>query len=273
MFETLAEMLSDHLTTGKKRQAGWRKSASFPRPMEQAMAAQTEAGKRNFLKLTTAGAAGIAAALIVPSTLTARPASKPSEKEAEVTPPEDLMREHGVLDRLLLIYEAGIRKFASNEDFDPAVITRSAEIVRDFIENYHERSEEEAVFPRFRKAGKMLPLVDTLLAQHQAGRRVTQSILQYAPGSRKDGDDRHRLEASIQSFITMYRPHAAREDTDLFPMLRSLVSAHEYDAMAEDFENKEHRLFGEDGFEKMVQRVAALEQTIGINDLAQFTPR
>ena len=193
--------------------------------------------------------------------------------EAEVTPPEDLMREHGVLDRLLLVYEAGLRKFSSNEDFDPAIITGSAEIVRDFIENYHEKSEEEAVFPRFKKAGKMVPLVDTLLTQHQAGRRVTQMIIQAAPGSRKDGDDRKRLVASIQSFITMYRPHAAREDTDLFPLLRSLVSAHEYDAMAEDFEKKEHQLFGDDGFEMMAKRVAGLEQQMGINDLAQFTPR
>ena len=47
------------------------------------------------------------------------------------------MREHGVLDRLLLVYEAGLRKFASNQDFDPAIITNAAEIVRDFIENYH----------------------------------------------------------------------------------------------------------------------------------------
>jgi hemerythrin-like domain-containing protein len=119
------------------------------------------------------------------------------------------MREHGVLDRLLLIYEAGTRKFASNEDFDPAIINGSAEIVRDFIGNSHEKSEEEAVFPRFRKVGKMVPLVDTLLAQHQAGRRVTQSILQFAPGSRKDGDGRRRLLISIQSFVTMYRrmPH------------------------------------------------------------------
>jgi hemerythrin-like domain-containing protein len=145
--------------------------------------------------------------------------------------------------------------------------------VRDFIENYHERSEEEAVFPRFKKAGKMVPLVNTLLTQHQAGRRVTQTILQSAPGSRKDGDDRKRLVVSIQSFIAMYRRHAAREDTDLFPVLRSLVSAHEYDAMAEDFEKKEHQLFGSDGFEMMVKRVAGLEQQIGISDLTQFTPR
>jgi hemerythrin-like domain-containing protein len=68
-------------------------------------------------------------------------------------------------------------------------------------------------------------------------------------------------------------PHAAREDTDLFPHLKDVVSSHEYDAMAEDFEKEEHRGFGEDGFEKMVARVAEIERKIGIHDLAQFTPR
>lgn len=235
------------------------------------MAVLLEIEKRQFLK--GASVAALAGGMLLPSALAAaRKKDRHSEEEPKVTPPEDLMREHGVLDRLLLVYEAGLRKFDGNEDFDPAVITGAAQIVRDFIENYHEESEEQAVFPRFRKAGKMVPLVDTLLAQHKAGRRVTAGILQYAPGSRKDGDDRRQLVIAIRSFITMYRPHAAREDTDLFPLLTGIVSPHEYDAMAEDFERKEHQKFGGDGFEMMVQRVAGLEQTIGINDLAQFTP-
>jgi hypothetical protein len=122
-----------------------------------------------------------------------------SGKKEEVTPPEDLMREHGVLDRVLLLYEAAIRKFSSNADFDPALISQSAEIVRDFINDYHEKSEEQHVFPRFKKAGKMVELVDTLLTQHQAGRRVTETILKLAPNSRRDGDDRRQLTAAIQS--------------------------------------------------------------------------
>ena len=198
---------------------------------------------------------------------------KPKEKEEEVTPPEDLMREHGVLDRVLLLYEAGIRKWSSREDFDPALITQSAEIIRDFINNYHEKSEEDHVFPRFRKAGKMVDLVGTLLRQHEAGRKVTERIIALAPMSRANPDERRRLIASMQSFITMYRPHAAREDTDLFPKLKDVVSSNEYDAMAEEFEKKEHELFGEDGFEKMAARVAQLEQRMGIHDLDQFTPR
>lgn len=195
------------------------------------------------------------------------------KKDEEVTPPEDLMREHGVLDRVLLLYEAGIRKFSSNEDFDPGLITQSAEVIHDFINNYHEKSEEEHVFPRFKKAGKMTDLVDILLRQHDAGRKVTENILRLAPSGRSNADDRKQLVSAMQSFITMYRPHAAREDTDLFPKLKDVVSSNEYDAMAEDFEKKEHELFGEDGFEKMAARVAQLEQQMGIHDLNQFTPQ
>ena len=195
------------------------------------------------------------------------------KKDQEVTPAEDLMREHGVLDRVLLLYEAQIRKCSSSTDFDPALITQSAEIIRDFINNYHEKSEEERVFPRFKKAGKMTDLVDILLRQHEAGRKATERILTLAPTSRNNADDRKQLVGAMQSFITMYRPHAAREDTDLFPKLKDVVSSNEYDAMAEDFEKKEHELFGEDGFEKMAAHVAQLEQQMGIHDLNQFIPR
>jgi hemerythrin-like domain-containing protein len=194
------------------------------------------------------------------------------EAEESVTPPEDLMREHGVLDRVLLVYEAAMRKFDAKEDFDTAVITQSAQVIQEFIENYHEKSEEQQVFPRFVKANQMTDLVATLLTQHRAGRKVTANILRLALDSRQDGDDRHQLVTAMRSFIAMYRPHAAREDTDLFPKLRRLVSQNEYDAMAEQFERDEKQNFGEDGFEKMVDRVAQIERTIGIADLAKFTP-
>ncbi|MDA9440151.1 hypothetical protein XH98_13640 [Bradyrhizobium sp. CCBAU 51745] len=235
-------------------------------------------GRRRLLVLGGALATIAAPAVLTKPALADRKGvggkQKGAEKKGEeVTPPEDLMREHGVLDRVLLLYESGIRKFSANEDFDPGLITQSAGIVRDFINNYHEKSEEEHVFPRFKKAGQMTDLVDVLLRQHEAGRKVTENILRLAPSGRSNDDDRKQLVGAMQSFITMYRPHAAREDTDLFPKLKDVVSSNEYDAMAEDFEKKEHQLFGEDGFENMAARVAQLEQQMGIHDLNQFTPR
>jgi hemerythrin-like domain-containing protein len=229
-----------------------------------------------------AGAAGLATlgGIWTPGSAAERRHAKPNktsagaheEAEDSVTPPEDLMREHGVLDRVLLVYEAATRKFVAKEDFDPAVITRSAQVIQDFIENYHEKSEEQQVFPRFTKANQMTELVATLLTQHRAGRKLTETILRLAPNSRQDGDDRRQLVGAMRSFIAMYRPHAAREDTDLFPKLRSLVSQNEYDSMAEQFERDEKQKFGDDGFEKMVDHVAQIERMIGVDDLAKFTP-
>ncbi len=76
----------------------------------------------------------------------------------------------------------------------------------------------------------------------------------------------------MQSFIRMYRPHEVREDTELFPKLRNVVSANEFDAMAEDFEKDERQKFGHDGFEAVVEHVAVLEKAIGIYDLARVAP-
>jgi hemerythrin-like domain-containing protein len=214
----------------------------------------------------------VAGGLLVPAApVIAQDAQK--GKMPGVTPPEDLMREHGVLNRVLLIYEAAVRRLGRNEAFDPALVGQSAQIVRQFIEGYHERNEEQQVFPRFRQAGKMVALVNVLYQQHQAGRRRTDNILRLAPASRTVGEDRRRLVENLRAFIAMYRPHEAREDTELFPKLRGVVSANEFDSMAEDFERDETRKFGHDGFEMMVDRVASIEKAMGINDLAAFTPQ
>ena len=120
----------------------------------------------------------------------------------------------------------------------------------------------------------MTDLTSVLRTQHQAGRRLTDQIIQLATASSlRDGSSASKLRNAMRQFIRMYSPHEAREDTVLFPALRTIVSKSEFDALGEEFEKKEHQLFGEDGFEKMVDRVASIEKTLGIYDLAQFTPR
>ena len=53
---------------------------------------------------------------------------------------------------------------------------------------------------------------------------------------------------------------------------RGIVSKHEYASLGEDFEKKEHELFGKEGFEGIVAKVAAIEKELGIYDLVKFTP-
>src|SRR5262249_23439284 len=199
-------------------------------------------------------------------------AEQKTEEEEEVSTNEDLMREHGILKRVLLAYDEIIRRIYERRDFPPQAVTDGATIIRKFVEEYHEKLEEDHLFPRFRKAGKLVDLVDTLLKQHQAGRRVTDRILATA-ASLKTQDDRNRLVTDLELFNRMYAPHEAREDTVLFPELHKIVSPHEYDAMGERFESIERKTFGGDGFDIYVDKVTALEKQLGIYDLNQFTPK
>jgi hemerythrin-like domain-containing protein len=192
-------------------------------------------------------------------------------EEESVSTNEDLMREHGILKRVLLTYDEVIRRIHSNEDFSPQAVTEGATIIRKFVEDYHEKLEEDYLFPRFRKAGKLTDLVDTLNKQHQAGRRVTDRILATA-SSLKTPADRSRLASDLAAFNRMYAPHEAREDTVLFPELHKIITKHEYDSLGEQFEKIERTTFGGDGFDIYLDKLTKLEMELGINDLGQFTP-
>jgi hemerythrin-like domain-containing protein len=197
---------------------------------------------------------------------------KKGEEEEEVSTNEDLMREHGILKRVLLVYEEIIRRIAAKQDFPPHSVTDSANIIRKFIEDYHEKLEEDHLFPRFRQKGTLVDLVDVLYQQHQAGRRVTDRVFATVK-SLKSQDDREKLAADLRAFNRMYAPHEAREDTVLFPELHKVVSPHEYDALGEQFEKIERQTFGGDGFDIYVDKITKIEKQLGIYDLAQFTPR
>ena len=195
------------------------------------------------------------------------------KEEEEVAPAEDLMREHGLLKRILLIYDEVGRRIARQKDFPPEAIINSAKIIRSFIEQYHEKLEEDYLFPRFRKHNLLVDLVEILQQQHEAGRRVTNQVLVVCGAGLKSNEDKRKLGQALHQFVRMYAPHEAREDTVLFPALHKVVSRHEYAALGEDFEKREHQLFGKEGFEGMVPRVAEIEKQLGIYDLGQFTPQ
>lgn len=198
---------------------------------------------------------------------------KKNAEAEEVGPTEDLMREHGVLIRILLVYEEIDRRITDKKDFNPALLGESADMISRFIEQYHEKIEEDHLFPRFEKAKKLTDLVATLRTQHAAGRTVTGQIKEVVTRGLKGDDDKKFAQEAIRKFVCMYRPHEAREDTVLFPALHEIVSQHEFDAMGEEFEGIEKKTFGGDGFDMAVDQVTKIEKALGIYDLAQFTPK
>ncbi len=216
----------------------------------------------------------VSAGLGVAAGALAVPAAGAEEEEKEVTAVEDLMREHGVLRRALIVYtEVAGRLQAGSADFDPAALNRTAKLFQSFGENYHERKLEEAhIFPIVKKAGgPAAALPDILIAQHNRGREITNYIIQVTSGAKASSIDAKAFGGALTTFVRMYRAHAAREDTVVFPAWKAALSEKQLDELGEEFEDIEKQEFGGDGFDLAVDQIGEIEQTLGLADLAQYT--
>jgi hemerythrin-like domain-containing protein len=203
------------------------------------------------------------------------PSAARAEEEQEVTATEDLMREHGVIRRALLVYQESAAKLRQNPAaIDPAALQQTAKLFREFGEDYHEKKLEEAhIFPAVRKvAGPAAAYPDILVAQHNRGREITSYILAVTSGAKLDQAKASELAHVMEGIVRMYANHAAREDTIVFPAWKKTMSEQQLDEAGEQFEEIEHKQFGKDGFDDAEHRISRIEATLGLSDLAQFTP-
>jgi hemerythrin-like domain-containing protein len=197
--------------------------------------------------------------------------------EQEVTATEDLMREHGVIRRALLVYHHAAEKLRPSSNggagIDPAVLNRTAKLFRTFGEDYHERMlEEKHIFPIVKKmGGRAGAYPDILVAQHNRGREITEYMLAVT-GKGAIGSRAAEMARAMSGLVLMYQHHAAREDTIVFPAWKKNFTNKQLDELGDQFEEIEHKMFGHDGFEDAERTVSEVERALGMEDLAQFTP-
>jgi hemerythrin-like domain-containing protein len=192
----------------------------------------------------------------------------------EVTAAEDLMREHGILRRALLVYqEAATRLRNDPGSIPPETLEKTANLFRVFGEDYHEKKIEEVfVFPIVKKSpGAPATYVDILLAQHDRGREITDYVLSLTREDRIPSNSVEPLARTLESFVRMYEHHAAIEDTVVFPVWKAAVGEAELDALAAKFEEIESEHFGGDGFDTALKRMEEIEMSLGLSNLEMFT--
>jgi hemerythrin-like domain-containing protein len=231
------------------------------------------ASRRELLKNAIAmGGAGVVA---LPLLARAEEPKKSADKEPEVTATEDLMREHGVLRRALLVFQEVVPKLRQNAaSVDAASLQQAAKLFRTFGEDYHERMlEEQHIFPLIRKQSKAMSVyADILIEQHNRGREVTDYVLAVTNGPRISVAHVEPLAKVFETFVLMYQNHAAREDTIIFPAWKKNFTDKQLDEVGDQFEDIEHKMFGRDGFEDAERKISKIEAELGFADLSQFTP-
>ena len=194
---------------------------------------------------------------------------------SDVTANEDLMREHGVLRRALLVYrEAATRLRQDPNSVPPDVLEKTAQLFRVFGEDYHEKKLEEAfilpLIKKFRNPAEAY--VDVLLVQHARGREITDYVMSVTKGDRISSGTAGALVSALDSFARMYDYHSAIEDTIVFPAWKASLGEAELDELGAKFEEIEAEHFGDDdGFEAAVSRMQEIEASLGLSDPATFT--
>lgn len=199
----------------------------------------------------------------------------PGEAEQlEVTATEDLMREHGILRRALLVYQESATRLRQDAASVPLeALEKTANLFRVFGEEYHEKKLEEVyIFPTVMKAPGAAPkYVDILLAQHTRGREITDYLLSISKADKIPSNSVETLAKTLESFVRMYEHHAAIEDTIVFPAWKAAVGQSELDDLGAQFEEIEHDQFGDDGFEVALKRMEEIETSLGLSNLEMFT--
>jgi hemerythrin-like domain-containing protein len=219
-------------------------------------------------------AAGLA--LIAAPAFAADPDKRPKGpgQEKETPAVEDLMREHGVLRRALLVYrEVALRLTPGGPRFDPRPLNQTARLFRAFGEDYHERKLEEAhIFPVIRRVrGPAASYPDVLTVQHNRGREITEYVIAVTRDGTLNPSDSETLARALDRFVLMYENHAAREDTVVFPAWKLALSDRQIDELGDQFEDIEKQQFGHDGFEDAVRQITDIEGAYGFSDIGQFT--
>lgn len=134
------------------------------------------------------------------------------------------------------------------------------------------KKSEKLDVPAVKKAGgEAATYPDILVAQHNRGREITEYIINVTQGAKLGANNAEPLAKALEAFVLMYRNHAAREDTIIFPAWKQTMTGKQLDEMNDKFEDIEHEQFGEDGFENAVKQIAAIEGSLGLADISQFT--
>ncbi len=155
--------------------------------------------------------------------------------------------EHEGIKVMLRIVERLCSKWESEGNFDDGEFQRIIEFFKIFVDRCHHAKEEDLLFPAMEEAGvpKDGGPIGQMLLEHEQGRghvREMDGALAWY-GSGTPGADTE-IRAHGRSYISLMTQHIEKEDTILFTMADSILSAERQTHMFEEFEKFEEEKIG-----------------------------
>jgi len=155
---------------------------------------------------------------------------------------DELMKDHERIERALVIIE----KQANRQDgFDAASVVAMFEFLFEYGERYHNRKEEEVLFPKFGERG--IPTgggpVAVMLAEHKAESEYIQQLFRESI-SIKDGltEPSEKYRTDLLAYIELTKGHLWKENDILYPMGRRALQEGDAEWLLKEFRRLEQSL-------------------------------
>jgi hemerythrin-like domain-containing protein len=179
---------------------------------------------------------------------------------------DELMAEHRVIERVILVLENGALRLEKGQAVRPGLFIEATDFAKGFTDGCHHKKEEGVLFPAMvahGMPGESGP-IGVMLAEHEQGRALTRA-LRSAAQRLESGDQSAAQEviANARGYSQLLRQHIMKEDRILFPMAGQVLPPGEQDRVADGFEKIDHEETGEGVHEKYLALADKLTLEIG----------
>ncbi len=163
---------------------------------------------------------------------------------------KDLINEHKAIQIALNIMEKMQERLEKNGEANYKDIIDLLEFLKEFADKCHHGKEEGFLFPALEKAGvkKESGPIGVMLMEHSKGRDF---IIKMQENILNNPVNKTGFIMAASEYVRLMRAHIEKENTVLFPMIDSRMSASEQKELFENFENHEEKVIGEGRHEEL----------------------
>ena len=166
------------------------------------------------------------------------------------TASKDLINEHKAIQIALNILEKIQERLKKNDEVDKKDIIDLLDFLKEFADKCHHGKEEIFLFPALEKAGikKEGGPIGVMLLEHIKGRNL---IKEMQKDMLNDLVNKTGFITAASEYVRHMRDHIKKENTVLFPVIETSMSASEQKELFENFENHEEKVIGEGRHEEL----------------------
>ena len=166
------------------------------------------------------------------------------------TASQDLMHEHKAILIALDVIEKMYIRVQEDKEMDYKDIEDIIEFLKVFADKCHHGKEEDFLFPALEEVGikNQNGPIAIMLTQHKQGREFIRQMQQSVENKIIN---KQAFVNAASSYVNLLRNHIEKEDTILFPMSDTKLSASMQKKLLNDFESLEKNVIGEGKHEEL----------------------